>query len=72
MHSNISPEMPVPWWMCRPMKQLELAFALECWENGWPYYTKVSRQLPPNWMQVCVYHGLLKSSMGQHTTQRQL
>ena len=66
MYSYICPEMPVTRWMCRPMKQLELAFALECWEDGWPYYAKDSRRLPPNWMQVCVYHGLLKSSMGQH------
>jgi hypothetical protein len=39
---------------------------LECYMDSFPFLTELSRELPPNWMQICVYTALNETSMGRH------
>eukprot|EP00956_Cyclotella_meneghiniana_P003669 scaffold4460_cov101-Cyclotella_meneghiniana.AAC.1 len=52
------PEMSVVDWSCRPMKNIELAFVMECWVQAWPWLTSVSRAGPFNMLQTCVFNAL--------------
>ena len=60
------PEMSVVDWSCRPMKNIELAFVMECWVQAWPWLTSVSRAEPFNMLQTCVFNALPKTRMGNH------
>jgi hypothetical protein len=54
MFSYTCKEMPMTRQMSRPMNMLDLGFCLETWMDAWPWSTEVSRQKPPNFIQVCV------------------
>ena len=66
MPCYICPEQPVVFWSSRPMKQIELAFMMECWLKAWPWLTSDSRRNPPNWMQYVVYNDVQEVHMGMH------
>eukprot|EP00956_Cyclotella_meneghiniana_P034374 scaffold104136_cov35-Cyclotella_meneghiniana.AAC.2 len=48
------------------MKNIELAFVLECWVKAWPYLTSEGRVGPPNLLQTCVYNAIKGTQMGFH------
>eukprot|EP00956_Cyclotella_meneghiniana_P042304 scaffold248413_cov39-Cyclotella_meneghiniana.AAC.2 len=65
------PEMSVVDWSCRPMKNIELAFMLECWVQAWPWLTSIGRAEPPNMIQMCVFNALQETRIGYGKSQGQ-
>jgi hypothetical protein len=66
MYSYCCKEAPLPRWQSRVTRLFHLAFMLECYMDAFPFLTELSRELPPNWMQICVYTALNETSMGRH------
>jgi hypothetical protein len=59
-------EMYLPFWCSRPMTELEHAFTKEIWKEAWSFSTLISRQTPPNWIQIVDYTAALHCNMGSH------
>jgi hypothetical protein len=66
MYSYICREAPLPRWQSRVTRLFQLAFMLEIYMDGFAFSTELSRQLPPNFMQICVYTALNETGMGRH------